>query len=52
LEELAAVFGDVDEVKLYSRELTMDANGEVTREDHHEPEEKKHTSGVVLREDI
>lgn len=52
MEELAAIFGDVDEVKLYSSEITVDINGQVAREDHHETENIKQESGVVLREKI
>ncbi|KAJ9615908.1 hypothetical protein H2200_001985 [Cladophialophora chaetospira] len=52
LEELAAIFGDVDEVKLYSSELTVDVDGHVAREDHHETEKNKAGSGVILRENV
>lgn len=55
LEELAAIFGDVDEVKLYSDDLTVDSNGEVALEKHHGVEqsiESKQSPGVVLRESV
>ncbi|KAK5061387.1 hypothetical protein LTR84_007929 [Exophiala bonariae] len=52
LEELAAIFGDADEVKLYSSELTVDSNGEVAREEHHETEKSKQVPDVVMRESI
>lgn len=56
MEELAAIFGDVDEVKLYSDDLTVDSNGEVALEKHHGAEhtsiESKQSPGVVLRERV
>lgn len=52
MEELAAIFGDADEVKLYSSEITVDSNGEVARQDHREGEKDKQGSGVILRESV
>lgn len=35
LEELAVIFGDVDEVKVYSADIHLDENQDVVYDDHH-----------------
>ncbi|OAP55545.1 hypothetical protein AYL99_10518 [Fonsecaea erecta] len=55
LEELALIFGDTDEVKVYSSDITIKDDGEVIAEDHHLPGHNlvvKPESEVVLHEKV
>ncbi|EXJ70980.1 uncharacterized protein A1O5_05973 [Cladophialophora psammophila CBS 110553] len=57
LEELAAIFGDTDEVKIYSTEITVKDDGQVAVEDHHRTGQSVSVAGkeeteVVLREKV
>jgi hypothetical protein len=55
LEELAAIFGDTDEVKAYATEIIVKDDGEVVQDDHHLSEKnimKSKEMNVVLRERV
>jgi hypothetical protein len=52
LEELGAIFGDEDEVKVYSSELAVDSEGQVVVEDHGAAAQSKNNAAVTEKERV